>query len=60
MFERKRVFIVLNRIVNACRFRLNENRAEGRPINTISGNIGLKRVDAREFFDYAEWYLFNG
>ncbi len=35
-------------------------QADRRTINTISGNIGLKREDEKGFFDYAEWYLFNG
>ena len=28
---------------------LSENRADGRTINTILGNIGLKREDAKGF-----------
>lgn len=29
-------------------------------INKIAEDFGLRKEDAREFFDYAEWYLFNG
>ena len=29
-------------------------------INMIAENYGMRKEDAKEFFDYAEWYLFNG